>query len=184
MEAADCIELPVLCSLVSVRRANPFHWALLRALQVFPAGQRPELEELAIRLRIGEVAFLSEAWRELLAHHAADDADFGQASITLEGLEALRLDHLPTGSSEERLLTLLFSADGKLLQASRAERQGEPQPLSEPPSWADALTADFVANSLERVGDGNAPGPDERLRSISPRWERAQLQAVCLSQSG
>lgn len=184
MKAADCIELPVLCSLVSVRRANPFHWALLRALQVFPAGQRPELEELAIRLRIGEVAFLAEAWRELLTHHAADDADFSLASITLEGLEALRQDLLPTGSAEERMITLLFSEKGEVLQAVQVERRGEARALSEKPSWASALTTEVVAQCLKRGADGNAPKSDEYLRSIVPQWDRARLQAVCLSQSG
>jgi len=50
MSHAHILELPVRCLVVQVRRLTPFHWALLRALQHFPAGTRPSLAGFAERL--------------------------------------------------------------------------------------------------------------------------------------
>lgn len=44
------IELPVRCRIVNARRLTPLHWALLRALQLFPAGNRLPLAAFAVRL--------------------------------------------------------------------------------------------------------------------------------------
>ncbi len=79
----------VRCLIARVARLDPFHWALLRALQLFPAGARPGLPVLAARMRVMETAFLEDAWADLCEWHLVDDREFAQARPTAKAVDSL-----------------------------------------------------------------------------------------------
>jgi len=144
MNHPQLLELPVRCRIVRARRLTPFHWALLRALQHFPAGTRPTLPDFAARLGLVGPSIPQErspassidasipstqpeaqpasagtrfpglyaAWEELLDRHAIDNPDFQEALLTLEGLDALRLDYFPQAPAEEQQRFLHFDLSG------------------------------------------------------------------------
>lgn len=169
------LELPVTLRLQRLRRANPFHWALLRALQLFPAGKRPPLEEFVGRLCLGEKTFLEEAWRELLEFHAVDDPDFQQAGLSMEGREALAKGWFPLGAAVEQVRFLCFRSDGECVESygrSRAPR-GEPAAVSM--ELRQVLSDPRVQSIVEdELGRGATPA-QETCVGARVQWDVAKL---------
>lgn len=176
MKAITYIEVPVHFQVVRVRQLSPFQWALLRAMQVFVPGLRPELGELTKRLCLGEPIFLNEAWRELLEQHAVDDAVFPQARLTMEGEEALRTGCFPVGSAVENKRAICFTRDGELLSTVLIARHGEPRtakPLACPPPWSDAITASQIERFLRPQTGADRMRTDERWHNVRLAWNEA-----------
>jgi len=176
VKAITYIEVPAYFQVVRVRQLSPFQWALLRALEVFTPGVRPELDELTQRLCIGEPVFLNEAWRELLERHAVDDAVFPQARLTMEGEEALRTNYFPVGSTVENKRVIYFTHNGELLSTALIAKHGEPRtakPLASPPPWSDATTADQIEHFLRAQIGTERIHTDERWHNVRLAWNEA-----------
>ncbi len=168
------IEVAVDCTVAPCRRLNPFHWALLRALGVFAPGTRPGFDELAHRLRVGERAFLDEAWKELRTYRATDDGDFAQARLSVAGEEAMGAGWFVIGAEAVRRHTLYFDkADGSPLRAERFEFKAV-RDVRRPPAWSAGLTPDRVMEALALQKPGARLQPGERLVAINVDWSDAQ----------
>lgn len=172
MKTNKCIEVPVHYQTVQLRRLNPFHWALLRTLQVFGAGARPSLDELTKRLCIGEPVFLNEAWRELLAWHAVDDAVFLQARLTMEGETALQEGLIPFGIAEEKFKPIYFTSEGEPLSPTKRGAVQTAKLLSGPPPWSSNVTPSQIEQFLQ--AEAGERRSDERWQSIRLAWEDAR----------
>lgn len=168
------IEVAVDCTVAPCRRLNPFHWALLRALEVFVPGARPGFDELARRLRIGERAFLDEAWKEIVASRATDDDDFAQARLSVTGDEAMRAGWFVIGALTTRRHTLYFQReDGSPLRAERFEFKTV-RDVRKPPAWGARLTIEHVVEALAEQKSRDRLQPGERVVAISVDWSGAQ----------
>lgn len=173
------IEVAVDCTLAPCRRLNPFHWALLRALEVFAPGTRPGFDELAQRLRVGERAFLDEAWKEIRGYRATDDGDFAQARLSVAGEEAMHAGWFVIGPAAVRRHTLYFNkADGSPLRAERFEFKAV-RDVRRPPVWATGLTMERVVEALELQKPRERLQPGERVVAISADWADAQEVREC-----
>lgn len=136
----------VRCLVARVARLAPFHWALLRALQLFPAGARPGLPALAARLRVMETAFLEDAWAELCAWHLVDDREFAQARPTAKAVDSLREGWVALSEINERAVEVELDA------ASVRRRGPIPDALLRAAAWVPPLL------------------PDERILRATPVW--------------
>lgn len=182
MKHASAIELPVRCRIVRARRLTPLHWALLRALQAFPAGNRPTFEEFAARISLSDSGFLKGAWEELLAHHAIDTSQFQEASLTIEGQDALRQGYLPQGQPEEQLRYLHLDPHGHPLlfrprpataapaSIKNTEAPGQPAPPSALPTWKPQLTPELLASHLRSPACSTPLTDNDALHSAIPQW--------------
>ncbi|MBK9990488.1 MAG: hypothetical protein IPP19_07100 [Verrucomicrobia bacterium] len=179
MKTIKYIEVPVRYQTVRLRRLNPFHWALLRTLQVFGPGARPDLDELTKRLCIGEPVFLNEAWRELLTWHAVDDAVFSQARLTMEGETALQEGLIPFGTAEEKTRPIYFTSEGEPLSPAKRGDVQTAKPLSVPPPWSSNVTASQIEQFL--LTQAGTRSPDERWQSIRLAWENARTVTFAAS---
>jgi hypothetical protein len=175
------VEVTVVCTVAPCRKLNPFHWAVLRALQVFAPGARPGLDELAARLHLGEPAFLDEAWKDLTRWRATDDDDFAQARVSFAGEEAMRAGWFVIGAEAVRRHTLYFAKeDGRPLRAERFELKVV-RDLRRPPEWSAQLTPERVEDVLagQRLQEKVLPG--ERVVAVSPEWAGAQEVRVVIA---
>jgi hypothetical protein len=167
-------EVTVVCAVAPCRKMNPFHWAVLRALEVFAPGARPGLDELAARLQLGERAFLDEAWKDVTRWRATDDDDFSQARISVAGEEAMRAGWFVIGEPESHRHTLYFAKeDGSPLRGERFELKFL-RDVRKPPAWSATLTPERVAAALVAQKPGARLQPGERLVSICVGWDSAQ----------
>ena len=174
MTSENYIELAIDCTRAPCRTFNPFHWALLRAVELFPPGARPGFDELSLRLRIGERAFLDEAWKDVLRHRATDDDDFVQARLSVAGGEAMRTGRFVLGEPVVRRHVLYFrSTDGGVLRIEKFEFSVV-RDVRRPPSWGLALTTDRIADALsvQKPQEGLQPG--EQILEFSADWSSAQ----------
>lgn len=175
MTAHSCLRLPVRYRKVPARRANPFHWALLEALRVFPSSARPTLDELALRLCLDDKAFLEKAWSELKDFQAVNAGDFGQAELSAEGTETLASGYFHLGPVVEKTVALLLNPqDGSSAYAALPKNpQATALPL--PPVWAATLDQGQLADTLRRQENLRR---DERLLSLRCFWDKAELVSV------
>jgi hypothetical protein len=166
-EAQIVIELPVTCTVAPCRRLNPFHRALLRALEVFPPGTRPGFGELARRMVILEPVFLMQAWAELVAWRATDADDFAVAAWSVAGEEAARSGWCVVGERETRRATLyLRREDGASMGAETFEFVAA-RALRARPEWCGRGMAGRIAASI-------ALAPGERVVGFSADWDAAR----------
>lgn len=168
-----CIEVPVDYSVAACAPAHPFHWALLRTLTDFPPSRRPDLPGLAERLRVGEPAFLEQAWSELGSHGAVTSSDFARAEINAVGTEALRLGYFVSGRIATRQASLYFSRRGDRCVERKDFEVVAGVPLQQPPPWARALTAQRIHEALRHQSPAALPAPGERIVEFTPRWSEA-----------
>lgn len=160
------IELPVSCTVAPCRRLNPFHRALLRALEVFPPGARPGFGELARRMMILEPVFLLQAWAELVAWRATDADDFAVAAWSVAGEEAARSGWCVVGERETRRVTVyLRREDGVPMGAEKFEFAAG-RPLRTRPEWCGRGMAGRIAASIKL-------SPGERVVAFSADWDAA-----------
>lgn len=168
------IEVTVICTVAPCRRMNPFHRALLRALEIFAGGARPGFDELARRMQVGERAFLDEAWKELKTWRAVDDDDFMQARVSEAGAEALRTGWFETGErTVQRRVLYLKREDGSALRAERFEF-AVVRAVKKPPAWSGGLTVARVAELLAERPVKERVKPGERLVAVDVDWTTAQ----------
>lgn len=172
MKTIKFIEVPVRYQTVRLRRLNPFHWVLLRTLQVFGPGARPDLDELTKRLCIGEQVFLNEAWRELLAWHAVDDAVFSQARLTMEGKTALQEGLIPFETAEEKSRPIYFTSEGEPLSPAKRGDVQTAKLLNGLPPWSSNVTPSQIEQFLQ--AEAGERRSDERWQSIRLAWEDAR----------
>lgn len=175
MRPTDLIEVPVHYRAVPVRPLSPFHWALLRALQTFAPGRRPDLDELTRRLEIGVPAFLNEAWRDLLGWRTVDDPIFAQARLTLEGEEALREGACPLGAAVAGSRRLYFSSEGAWLVPARAGTARLVAPLNTLPAWSGQVTAREAERFFRTTAGADPVRADERWQGVRLAWAEARV---------
>ena len=58
------VELICSFSTVKTKPLSPFVWVLLKTLNTFPEGNRPEFGQLAEKLAFEDAHYLNEAWSE------------------------------------------------------------------------------------------------------------------------
>jgi hypothetical protein len=186
MKPVSSIELPVRCRIVRARRLTPLHWSLLRALEVFPAGNRLSFEDFAARISLSDSAFLKAAWEELLASHAIDNANFQESSLTIEGQDALRQGYLPQGQPEEQLRYLHLDQHGQPLvfrprpatpaQTTVSAANAVPSPRSPETQlpWKASLTPELLASHLRSPACSSPLSETEALHSAHPLWSEAR----------
>lgn len=179
MKTSDVyLEVTVVCTVARCRRLSPFHWAVLRTLEVFAPGTRPRMDELAARLHVGERAFLDEAWADVTRWRATDDNDFAQARVSVTGEEAMRAGWFVTGEPGVQRHVLYFAkADGEPLRAERFEMKGG-RDVRRAPAWSDELTPGRVMEALVAQKPGARLQPGERVVAIDVEWEGAQETRV------
>jgi hypothetical protein len=147
---------------------------LLRVLEAFVPGARPGFDELALKLRIGERAFLDEAWKELTRWRATDDNDFAQARVSTSGGEALRTGWFTVGDKTTRRHLLYFEKeDGRPLEMERFELKIM-RDVRRPPTWNGLLTPERVAEALALQKPTERAQPGERVMAVSADWAGAQ----------
>lgn len=174
MTTKTYIEVAVDCTVAPCRRVSPFHWALLRALEMFAPGARPGFDELALRLRVGERVFLDEAWKEIMRWRAADDDDFAQARLSVAGDEAIRSDWFVTGASAVRRHLLYFSREeGSPLRAEHFEFKAM-RDLRKPPTWSARLTTERVIEALAAQKPKERLQAGERVVACAVDWSTAR----------
>jgi len=171
----DLIEVPVHYQAVPLRPLSPFHWALLRALQAFAPGRRPDLDELTRRLEIGAPVFLNEAWRDLLGWRTVDDPIFAQARLTLEGEEALRAGACPLGPAVAGSRRLYFSSEGEWLVPARAGAARLVAPLNTLPAWSGQVTAGAAERFFRTTAGVDSVRADERWQGVRLAWAEARV---------
>ncbi len=180
MKPLHFIELPVGMTIARCRRANPFHWALLKALRVFVPGARPDFDRLAERLRILERSFLDRAWAEIRELKAADDDDFAQAKLTALGEEALVSRYFTLGEPDLRMQSLYFNKQtGEILRAAKFE-VAVGHAVRAKPAWSEQLNAEQICAALAVQAPKQALKSDERLLAFSLHWQEAQEVKVTL----
>ncbi len=168
------VEVTVVCTIATCRTLSPFHWAVLRALEVFAPGARPGLDELAARLHVGERAFLDEAWTDVTRWRATDDNDFAQARVSVAGEAAMRAGWFVVGEPTVHRHTLYFEKeDGVPLRAERFEMKVV-RDLRRPPAWSAELTLERVAEALALQRPAARLQPGERVVAVDAEWAGAQ----------
>lgn len=173
MTPTTLIELPVHYRRVRVWPISPFHWALLRAVQVFPTATRPSRDELTRRLGLGDPLFLNEAWRELLGWHTVDDTDFALARLTLEGEGALREECIPLGPAVDSTRLIHFTPAG-LWVPPDPRRPTATTPLPTPPPWAGTITARQAEHFLRAHADPADAAANEHWQAVRLAWKDAR----------
>ncbi len=174
MTPPPLIAVPVHYRSVRVRQISPFHWALLRAVQVFPAATRPPRDELTRRLGLGDPLFLNEAWRELLGWHTVDDTDFALARLTLEGEAALREGVLPQGPAVDSTRLIHFTPAGQWVSPDPRRLTAATTPLPTPPPWAGTITARQAEHFLRAHADPAETHADEHWQAVRLAWKDAR----------
>lgn len=168
------VEVTVMCTVALGRTLSPFHWVVLRALEVFAPGARPGLDELATRLHVGERAFLDEAWKDVTRWRATDDNDFAQARVSVSGEEAMGAGWFVIGEPTVRRHTLYFAKDdGSALRSERFELRVV-RDVRRAPAWSGELTPERVAEALAAQKPGARLQPGERMVAVSVEWAGAQ----------
>lgn len=174
MSHPSLIEVPVVCTLSAARRLTPFHWVLLEALETFPAGSRPSIERLAERLRVGERAFLDEAWRELAGFRAVDADGFSSARRGVAGDMALARGWFPAGPSTlERRPVFFRRDDGEPVPLANVELISGPL-LSAIPTWGRAMAAEAWGAAVETVHPAERGPVGLRVLAAEPDWKSAR----------
>ncbi len=173
MTELNCIEIPLDYSVATCSRATPFHWALLTAVQTFPAGDRPDFAAIAERLHFHEPAFLAQAWIELCDQAAVTHKNFNQAELHTKGHEALRLGYLLTSEVNTRRVTLVFGARGDRCVERREFDLIQGARLRTPPVWADALDIERVLTAMSFQMPSQMPAAGERIIELKLRWAEA-----------
>lgn len=169
-----CIEVTVACTLARYRTLSPFHWAVLRALELFPPGTRPGFDELAARLRIGERLFLEEAWKDVARWRATDDDAFAVARVSVSGSEALRSGWFVLGEPTVRRHTLYFAKDDGAPLTTNRFSLTTVRDVRRPPGWGGTLTPARVQEALALQKPNERVRPGERVTAIDAEWESAQ----------
>lgn len=168
------VEVTVVCTVARCRTMSPFHWALLRTLELFAPGTRPGMGELAARLHVGERVFLEEAWKDLTRWRATDDDDFAQARVSVSGEAAMRAGWFVIGEATARRHALYFAKeDGAPLRAERFATTVV-RDVRRAPAWSAELTPERVAEALAVQKPAASVQPGERVVAVSVEWEGAQ----------
>lgn len=174
MKTTHYFEVPVTIEVQRVRRMNPFHWALLRAIQVFANTRRPGFEEMAGRLCIGEAAFLEDAWRDLCEFHAVDAREFSEAGLTMEGEVALQNGFFPLGMGSERKHNLYFSRTGEAVFPDTDGTPGASPAFADLPKWSGQLTCERIERLLRKQDGAATLGSDDRVVRVQAAWNAAR----------
>lgn len=175
------VEVTVVCTVAACRKLSPFHWAVLRALEVFAPGTRPGLDELAVWLHVGERVFLDEAWKDVTRWRATDDNDFAQARVSVSGEEAMSAGWFVMGEPTAHRHTLYFAKDdGSPLQAERFETKVV-RDVRRAPAWSAELTPERVAEALAVQKPGARLQPGERVVAVDVEWSGAQEVRVVVA---
>lgn len=173
MTEINCIEVPVDYSVAACARANPFHWALLKAVQSFPVGSRPSFSEIAERLHFHEPAFLVQAWTELCEDAAVSTTEFENTDLTEIGTEALRTGYILKSPIDPRRVTLVFSARGDRCIERREFEIVLGARLQRPPVWSNNLNLDAIMNAMSHQMPLQLPTDGERIIEFKILWEEA-----------
>lgn len=160
-------------SVATCSRATPFHWALLRTLESFQPGCRPDFTAIAERLHFHEPAFLSQSWTELCSDGAVTSVDFDTAEITDIGTEALRIGFILTSPADTRRISLVFSVrDGRCIERHEFDLvQGSL--LRKRPVWANELGLDAILNAMSHQMPLQLPSGGERITEFKLLWDEA-----------
>lgn len=166
-EAMIVIELPATCAVAACRRLNPFHRALLRALEVFAPGTRPGFGELARRMMILEPVFLMQAWAELVAWRATDADDFAVAGWSVAGEEAVRSGWCVVGERTTRRVTLYLRREDGVPMGAETFEFAAGRALRSRPEWCGRGMAGRIAAAIN-------PAPGERVVAFAADWDSAR----------
>lgn len=168
----------VLCSFKTVNTAplSPFVWVLLKTIKTFPPGERPEWDELAAKLAVGESSFFSAAWGELRSLNLANHSHFREAGLTEAG-EAVLLDGFisnepPRLRQREKLYFRLNN--GEVFRWRHDLEPKNHQRLSRP-CWADQVTEDLIRKTLaeQRQSRDEHVQPNERIHDLEVHWDES-----------
>jgi hypothetical protein len=168
----------VLCSFKTVSTAplSPFVWVLLKTLKTFPRGGRPDWEELATKLAVGEPSFFSAAWVELCDLNLVNNAYFPEADLRESG-EAALVDgfvrnEFPRQRHRERLYFRLNNGE-----PFRWRHDLEPKNHARlfKPDWAAQVTEQVIRETLaeQRQSSDEHVQPDEKIYDLEIHWDES-----------
>jgi hypothetical protein len=152
-------------------------WVLLKTLKTFPRGGRPDWEELATKLAVGEPSFFSAAWSELYEQQLADCQDFDTAEITDEGKEALECGFVRFGLPRKRHQEKLYLRldNGEPISWQHDFEAKDHSKLFRRPKWANDLNEELVRKALAEQRESTDERIDEsdRIYDLKIHWDQS-----------
>lgn len=184
MAKLPAVEVSCSYTVVETTPLSPFVWALLRALQVFPSGARPGFEELAIKLNIGELSFVEQAWAECLDQDLVSTTiqDFQSAELNSNGHTAIARGYVVVGAPRRREgETLYFRLrDGDVIKWQAHFTVTEHKSLVKP-KWGDGLTEQHLAQAVNAQSGNESRHitAQQRIEFLTIDW--AESRQVIIS---
>jgi len=175
MPRVPCIEVSVSFSVAECARLTPVAWAMLRALQTFPTGSRPDFTTLSQKLHIFEVSFLDSAWAILCEHRAVTHHTFDMAEPTSVGLNALKTNYFLLSQQEDRVASIYLGRDGnRSVESSEFDLEVDSRKFTIP-AWAGSHEKERLIDALKHQSPDKLPSAGENILDWKFDWENARF---------
>jgi hypothetical protein len=200
MPLPPTVELVCSFSTVETKPLSPFVWVLLKALETFPPGSRPEFDQLAEKLAFKDTHYLNDAWRDVIMFKLCEcgegqktepndnfffvrrpgpePIDFEYARITESGLAALNDGFIRNGQPRKRTGEALYFTlrDGSPITHWKAHYEPKETGRLNPPNWADRITEKTIKEALkfQRESEDEHIHENEQIFNLEIHWEESR----------
>ena len=175
MAAPPAVEITCSFTVVDCVPLNPFSWALLRTLESFAAGERPDFDELSTRLCVGDSSFFHQAWEELVDLRLVTVRDYQTTDVAHRGKVARVQGFVSDGEPSRRDEVLFFLLrDGAPVQWKNHFVVTQLGLLGRP-HWADSITEEKIAQAIvAQVDESRQLGENQKITQLDIEWATAQ----------
>lgn len=197
MPLPSTVELVCSFSTIKTEPLSPFVWLLLKALNTFPAGERPEFDQLAEKLAFRDSNYLSEAWSDTTKYRLCERGDgqpeepsprallfereridFNYAKISDSGVAALNDGFIQKEPPRVRKGEVLYFAlrDGSPITDWKDHYESKEIGSLHRPNWADKITEKTIKETLkfQRESNDEHIQPDEQIFDLVIHWEECR----------
>lgn len=189
----------IICSFSTIKTEplSPFVWLLLKTLNSFEDGERPNFQTLSEKLAFKDPRYLELAWDEMirlkLCERGAgqaeprslterlmfgDSIDYESARITQAGRIALEDGFIRTSDARKRRGEALYFIirDGSPVTNWKSEYESKEVGPLHRPEWANKLTEATIARALkeQRESLDDHIEPDEQIFDLEIHWKESR----------
>jgi len=178
----------LICSFTTIKTEplSPFVWLLLKTLNNFGDGDRPDFEILADKLAFKDARYLQQAWNEMIGLKLCEnekareeprsgDSDYKSARLTQAGKKALEDGFVRIGEPRRREGEALYFIirDGSPVGNWKASYESKDRGPLDRPKWANKVTEACIAKALkeQRESGDEHIEPDEQIYDLEIHWE-------------
>ena len=197
MPLPPTVELICSFSTVATSPLSPFEWLVLKTLNTFPEGNRPEFAELADKMAFKDPHYLNEAWhnveksklckrgegqkaatntRSLLFE--TESIDFNYATIIESGTAALSDGFIRRTPARARTGEALYFSlrDGSPIKGWKAHYEPKEISTLHRPDWADKISEKTIEETLKSQCESQDDHiqPDEHIFDPVIHWEECR----------